>query len=82
MSAPNGFEAVARERKASRLLSVAIKAGMRASEAEFATDDERKLTAWAARVNPPSAETWLLVIEGLKQYEATKGSAVATEGGR
>lgn len=70
---PNPHEALARERKATALLPVCIRAGMSAAEAETATEAQRKLAAWAAGVKPPSDETWARVVEGLRRYEATKG---------
>ncbi len=66
------FEILAREKKAARLADTLWQYGITPAEAESASEDDWKLAALVARVNPPSADTIKIVIAMLEEREATK----------
>lgn len=63
----NTYEMAARHKKVAALVDVLRKANVTADEALLADESSQRLAAVAAGVNHPSAETWKLVVETLRE---------------
>lgn len=69
------YEDAARTKKVAALLVVCVEAGMTADQAERATEQQKKLASWAARVRVPSDTSWRLVVDGLRELEQRRRRA-------